>query len=54
MELHENAKVVLKSNIVILFNQLQVAVDNYIKDGSSMGDFRFINAYLSATLHAMV
>lgn len=54
MELHENAKKVLKSNIEILFNQLKLAVDTYINTGYSMGEFRFINAYLSATINAMV
>lgn len=54
MELHENAKKVLKSNIEILFNQLKVAVDNYINYGHSIGEFCFINAYLSATINAMV
>ncbi|MDP4118948.1 MAG: hypothetical protein Q8873_07140 [Bacillota bacterium] len=54
MELNENSKKVLKSNIEILFNQLKVAVDSYVKNGRSMGDFSFINAYLSATLNAMV
>lgn len=54
MELHENAEKVLKSNIKILFPHLESAVDEYIRDGHGMGEFSFINAYLSATLNAVV
>ena len=54
MELNANAERVLKSNIKILFEQLENAVDEYIRSGHCMGEFSFINAYLSATLNAVV
>ena len=54
MDLDEKARLVLKSNIKILFVQLKAAVDDYIDSGYSMGEFSFINAYMSATINAMV
>lgn len=54
MELNDNAERVLKSNIKILFEQLENAVDEYICSGHCIGEFSFINAYLSATLNAVV
>lgn len=54
MNLHENAEKVLKSNIEILFNHLKKAISNYISSGHAMGEYQFINAYLSATLNAIM
>lgn len=53
-ELNENAERVLKSNIEILYKQLCIAVDEYVQVGCYMGEFSYINAYLSATLNAIV
>lgn len=54
MNLHENAEKVLKSNTEILFNHLKEAISNYISSGHAMGEYQFINAYLSATLNAIM
>lgn len=52
--LHENSEKILKSNIEILFGNLNDAIKKYIDDGEWMGELKYINAYLSATIHAIV
>lgn len=52
--LHENSEIVLKSNIEILFNNLNDAIKKYVDAGEWLGELKYINAYLSATIHAMV
>lgn len=45
---------VLKNNIEILYSQLSLAIQDYIDSGHCMGEFRYINAYLGATLNALI
>lgn len=52
--LHENSEKILKSNIEILFANLSDAIKKYVNDGEWMGELKYINAYLSATIHAIV
>ena len=52
--LHENSEKILKSNIEILFANLSDAIKKYVNDGEWMGELKYINAYLSATVHAIV
>lgn len=52
--LHENSEEILKSNIEILFGNLSDAIKKYIDNGEWMGELKYINAYLSATIHAIV
>ena len=54
MELNERAEAVLKSNIEVLYAQLISAIQDYLDSGHCMGEFRYINAYLGATLNALV
>ena len=54
MVLNESAENILRSNVNILFDQLEKAVNEYLCNGHSRGEFSFINAYLSATLNAVV
>ena len=54
MVLNESAEKILRSNVNILFDQLEKAVNEYLCNGHSRGEFSFINAYLSATLNAVV
>lgn len=53
-ELNDRAEAILKSNIEILYSQLQLAIKNYVRHGHSSGEFCYINAYLSATLNAVI
>ena len=53
-ELDERAEAVLKSNIEILYSQLDSSIQEYLKHGYSTGEVRYINAYLSATLNAII
>lgn len=43
----------LKSNLEILYGDLEKAVNEYVRAGYSKGDCRYINAYLAATLNAI-
>ncbi len=52
--LHENSEKILKSNIEVLFANLSDAIQKYVNDGEWMGELKYINAYLSATIHAIV
>ena len=52
--LHENSEKILKSNIEILFANLSDAIKKYVNAGEWMGELKYINAYLSATVHAIV
>lgn len=54
MVLNESAEKILRSNVNILFDQLEKAVNEYLCNGHSRGEFSFINAYLSATLNAVI
>ena len=45
---------ILKSNIEILFNDLSDAINRYIDSGEWLGELKYINAYLSATVHAVI
>lgn len=47
-------KLILKSNCVILFEELKKAVDNYIKFGHTRGETQYINAFLAATIHSFL
>ena len=52
--LHKNSELVLKNNIEILFSDLSDAIKKYVDAGEWMGELKYINAYLSATIHAIV
>ena len=54
IELNEHAETVLKSNIEILYSQLNSAIQDYLHFGHCIGEFRYVNAYLGATLNALV
>lgn len=45
---------VYKSNIKILYEDLRNAIDDYVEHGHITGDVRFVNAYLMATIGAIV
>lgn len=47
-------KQILKSNCVILFEELRKAVDNYLRQGHITGDTKYIDAYLAATIHSII
>ena len=53
-ELDERAEAVLKSNIEILYAQLTSSIQDFLDSENLMGDVRYINAYLSATLNAII
>ena len=38
-ELNDRAEAILKSNIEILYSQLQLAIKNYVRHGHSSGEF---------------
>lgn len=52
--LSENVECTLKSNIEILFMHLKNSIEEYIEKGECMGDLKYINAYLAATINAIV
>ena len=52
--LSENVENTLKSNIEILFMHLTNAINEYIDKGECMGELKYINAYLAATINAIV
>lgn len=54
MKIHENAEKRLKENIVILYSDLKTAIEVFIREDNALGDLRKINAYLNATLNAMI
>ena len=49
-----SGKAVLKSNCLILFCELQKAVDNYLKYGHLRGEIQYIDAFLTATIHSFI
>ena len=53
-ELDKRAEEVLRSNIGILYSQLDSSIQEYLKHGHSTGEVSYINAYLSATLNAII
>lgn len=54
VRLNENVECTLKSNIEILFMHLKNSIEEYIEKGECMGDLKYINAYLAATINAIV
>ena len=54
MELHINAEKVLKNNIEIMYWELEKAIKTYIKEGHYMGELKYVNAYLCATINSIV
>lgn len=49
-----SGKAVLKSNCMILFHELQKAVDDYLKYGYRKGEVQYIDAFLTATIHSFI
>ena len=49
-----SGKAVLKSNCSILFCELQKAVDEYVKCRDLRGNVKFIDAFLTATIHSFI
>lgn len=49
-----SGKAVLKSNCLILFCELQKAVDDYLKHGYRRGEAQYIDAFLTATIHSFI
>lgn len=47
-------KSILKSNFLILFSNLENSIIEYLKHGHSTGEMQYIDAYLAATIHALV
>lgn len=45
---------VLRSNFTILFNDLKKAINYYLKEGYLTRETKYVEAYLSATIHALV
>lgn len=45
-------KAIYQSNFKILYHDLIEAIDDYLAGGHIMGEFQYINAYLSAVIHA--
>lgn len=54
LELSDNVENTLKSNVEILFEHLKNSITEYIDKGECMGELKYINAYLSATINAIV
>lgn len=52
--LNERVEQRLKSNIEIVFHDLEKAITDYLDYGHTCGEFRYIDAYLSATTNAIV
>ena len=50
----EKAKPILQSNFNIVYNQLNLAIDNYLGGGYTRGEFQNMEAYLAATIHAIM
>lgn len=53
-ELDKRAEDVLRSNIEILYSQLDSSIQDFFKYGYHKREIRYINAYLSATLNAII
>ena len=49
-----SGRAVLKSNCSILFCELQKAVDDYVDHGYLTGEVRYIDAFLTATIHSFI
>lgn len=49
-----SGKTVLKSNCSILFCELQKAVDDYLRYGHLRGEVKYIDAFLTATIHSFI
>lgn len=47
-------KSILRSNFLIMFEELNKAVDSYIKHGHTKGELQYVDAYLSATIHTLM
>ncbi len=47
-------KTVLKSNFTILFNNLKMAINQYLKEGYLTRETKYVEAYLAATIHALM
>lgn len=47
-------KYVLKSNLLIVFSDLERAIQQYLDYGYSIGETKYIDAYLAATIHALM
>lgn len=45
---------ILRSNFLILYSNLETAINDYLKYGHTNGQTQFIDAYLSATIHALI
>lgn len=44
----------LKSNLMIVFSDLEKAIEQYVSSGYSIGETKYIDAYLAATIHALM
>lgn len=47
-------KSTLQSNFEIVYNQLTEAIQEYLESGHSKGEFKYIEAYLAATIHSIM
>lgn len=45
---------VLKSNLMIVFSDLEKAITAYLKGGHTKGETEYIDAYLAASIHALI
>lgn len=49
-----NNQLVLKSNLLILFSDLEYSIKKYLECGYAIGETKYIDAYLAATIHALI
>ena len=49
-----NNQSVLKSNLMIVFSDLEKAITAYLNGGHTKGETEYIDAYLAASIHALI
>ena len=49
-----SGKSILKSNCLILFGELQKAINDYLEHGHTRGEVKYIDAFLTATIHSFI
>ena len=47
-------KSMLKSNLMVIFSDLEKAIEQYLSSGYRIGETKYIDAYLAATIHALM
>lgn len=45
---------ILKSNLLIVFSDLEKAITSYLNGGHTKGETKYIDAYLAASIHALI